>query len=81
MKKLILNIEISQTDILKHSSTNIFLNKKTGKLNYGFVKGVYDYNQQVDLTLDGKIIFSTKNADLQPSKSLLIEVVRQFNNQ
>jgi len=81
MKKLNLNIEISQTDIFNHSSTNVFLNKKTGKLNYGFVKGVYDYNQQVDLTFDGKIIFSTKNIDLQPSESLLQEVVRQFNNQ
>lgn len=81
MKTLSFIIEISQTDIFKHSSTDVFLNRKTGKLNYGFVKGKYNYNQQVELKVGDTVIFSTKCVELNPSESLLKEVVAQYNAQ
>lgn len=80
IKTLNLKIEISQTNIHEHRSTDVFLNKKTGRLNYGFVKGKYDYNQQVDLSIGERLVFSTKNPDLLPSESLLEEVVKQYND-
>lgn len=81
MKTLSFTIKISQTDIFKHSSTNVYLNKKTGKLNYGFVKGKYDFNQQVKLKVGRTTVFSTKLVELKPSESLLKEVVKQYNSQ
>ncbi len=81
MKTLSFSIKISQTDIFKHSSTDVYLNKKTGKLNYGFVKGKYDFNQQVELKVGRTTVFSTKLVKLKPSESLLKEVVAQYNAQ
>lgn len=81
MKTLSFTIKISQTDIFKHSSTDVYLNKKTGKLNYGFVKGKYDFNQQVELKVGRTTVFSTKLVKLKPSESLLKEVVKQYNSQ
>lgn len=81
MKTLSFSIKISQTDIFKHSSTDVYLNKKTGKLNYGFVKGKYDFNQQVELKVGRTTVFSTKLVKLKPSESLLKEVVKQYNSQ
>lgn len=81
MKTLSFIIEISQTDIFKNSSTDVYLNKKTGKLNYGFVKGKYDFNQQIELKVGKDVIFSTKIVELKPSESLLKEVITQYNTQ
>ena len=81
MKTLSFSIKISQTDIFKHSSTDVYLNKKTGKLNYGFVRGKYDFNQQVELKVGRTTVFSTKLVKLKPSESLLKEVVKQYNSQ
>jgi hypothetical protein len=81
MKYLQLEIVISQTDIFEHRSTDVYLNKKTGKLNFGFVKGVFDYNQQVELKVGDTVIFSTMDEEKQPTAELLKEVVNQFNIQ
>jgi hypothetical protein len=81
MQTLSFIIKISQTDIFKHSSTDVYLNEKTGKLNYGFVKGKYDLNQQVELIVGHTTVFSTKLVELKPSESLLKEVIAQYNAQ
>lgn len=81
VKSLTFTIVLSQTDIFEHSSTDVYLNKKTGKLNYGFVKDEYDYNQQIELKIGERVVFSTKDVELKPDEFLLKEVIKQYNSQ